>query len=69
MNSAAPESVKTNWPWPPSLDALVAAPENHTLLMENDKVRVVETRIGPGRRSRCIPIAGHACCLYYRGAI
>jgi hypothetical protein len=36
------------WPWPASLDALSAAPRHHTLLLENDRVRVVETRIPPG---------------------
>ena len=36
------------WPWPASLDALSAAPRHHTLLLENDRVRVVETRIAPG---------------------
>jgi 3-hydroxyisobutyrate dehydrogenase-like beta-hydroxyacid dehydrogenase len=36
------------WPWPDSLDALVAAPEHHLLLFENADVRVLETRIAPG---------------------
>jgi hypothetical protein len=36
------------WPWPASLDALSAAPRHHTLLLENDRVRVLETRILPG---------------------
>jgi len=36
------------WQWPDSLDALVAAAGFHTLLLENDDVRVLETRIGPG---------------------
>src|ERR1700741_3995299 len=36
------------WPWPASLDALSAAPRHHTLLLENDRVRVIETRIAPG---------------------
>jgi len=36
------------WPWPESLDALQAAPESHRLLLENDAVRVLETRIAPG---------------------
>ena len=31
-----------------SLDALVAAPGNHSLLFENERVRVVQTRILPG---------------------
>jgi hypothetical protein len=36
------------WPWSASLDALSAAPGHHTLLLENDRVRVLETRIPPG---------------------
>jgi hypothetical protein len=36
------------WEWPDSLDALVAAAGFHRLLFENDDVRVLETRIGPG---------------------
>ena len=37
--------------WPESLDALVAAPAHHTLLFENDAVRVLDTRIPPGDRT------------------
>jgi hypothetical protein len=33
---------------PDSLDALSAAPDTHTLLFENDSVRVITTRIAPG---------------------
>jgi hypothetical protein len=36
------------WPHPDSLDALVAAPKHHTLLLENEQVRVLDTRIEPG---------------------
>lgn len=36
------------WPWPAELDALCAAPRHHTLLLENDQVRVLEARIAPG---------------------
>jgi hypothetical protein len=43
-SSSAPES----WPWPDSLDALVAAPAHHELLLENERVRVLYTRIPPG---------------------
>lgn len=35
----------------PDLDALVAAPGHHTLLLETDRVRVLDTRIGPGERT------------------
>jgi hypothetical protein len=34
-----------NWDWPDELDALAAAPENHYVLLENDEVRVIETRV------------------------
>jgi quercetin dioxygenase-like cupin family protein len=36
------------WPWPDALDALIAALEHHTLLLENERVRVLETHIPPG---------------------
>lgn len=38
--------------WPIHLDALVAASEHHRLLLENDAVRVLETRIEPGETVR-----------------
>ncbi|MGH9498974.1 MAG: hypothetical protein ACRD3L_07500 [Terriglobales bacterium] len=38
----------SSWPWPDSLDALTAAPAHHTLLLENDRVRVIHTHIPPG---------------------
>jgi quercetin dioxygenase-like cupin family protein len=51
------ERVETeSWQWPDSLDALVAAPEFHTLLFENDDVRVLATRIGPGET---VPVHTH----------
>ena len=34
--------------WPEELDALVAAPQQHKLLMENEFVRVLDTLIPPG---------------------
>ena len=37
--------------YPPELDALVAAPQNHRLLMENEYVRVLETAIEPGAKT------------------
>jgi len=38
-------------------DALVATPEQHTLIFENDSVRILDTRIGAGDRTltRTIP--------------
>lgn len=50
-----------NAPWPPELDALVASPEYHRLAMENESVRVLETRIEPGEtvalHTHCWPAA------------
>ncbi|MGA8150493.1 MAG: hypothetical protein WB952_06050 [Terriglobales bacterium] len=39
---------QAEWPWPDSLDALVAAPNHHTLLLENHRVRVLDVHIPPG---------------------
>ena len=36
------------WEWPAELDAVIAAPKHHTLLFENERVRVLEVRIPPG---------------------
>ncbi len=37
--------------WPSELDALVAAPKHHRLLLENDRIRVLDTEIAPGERT------------------
>jgi hypothetical protein len=42
--------------WPDSLDAVVAAGDFHKLRFEDDEVRVLETRIGPGETT---PIHTH----------
>lgn len=34
--------------WPAELDAVIAAPENHKVLLENDHVRVLEVTLRPG---------------------
>jgi quercetin dioxygenase-like cupin family protein len=47
---------KEAWSWPDSLDALTAAARFHTLLFENDSVRVLATRIGPGET---VPLHTH----------
>jgi mannose-6-phosphate isomerase-like protein (cupin superfamily) len=48
--------TSNDWPWPDSLDALVAAPEYHKLLMEDDRVRVIHTRVPPGET---VPLHTH----------
>jgi hypothetical protein len=44
------------WPWPEALDALVAAADYHRLLFENEHVRVLDVRIGPGQ---IVPVHTH----------
>jgi predicted metal-dependent enzyme (double-stranded beta helix superfamily) len=39
-----------SWPWPDSMDAVGATPTSHRILLENDRVRVLEVTIEPGRR-------------------
>jgi quercetin dioxygenase-like cupin family protein len=42
--------------WPDALDALHAAPQYHTLLLENEWVRVLETHVPPGET---VPLHTH----------
>jgi hypothetical protein len=51
-----PETTKC--PWPAELDAVAAAPKNHKVLLENDRVRVLDVTVAPGERE-----AVHAHCL------
>jgi hypothetical protein len=44
------------WSWPDSLDAVVAAPRHHKLLLENERVRLLEVRIPPGET---VPVHTH----------
>ena len=43
-------TMQQPWPWPRTMDALVAAPASHRILMENSQVRVLEVVIEPGSR-------------------
>jgi hypothetical protein len=38
------------WPWPQELDALLAAPASHHVLLETSQVRVLDVVIEPGAR-------------------
>jgi quercetin dioxygenase-like cupin family protein len=38
------------WPWPKTMDALIAAPGSHRVILENDRVRVLEVVIEPRGR-------------------
>jgi hypothetical protein len=46
----------STWPWPDSLDAVIAAPAHHLVLLENAQVRVLDTRIAPGE---VVPLHTH----------
>ena len=56
------EDSTAGWPWPDSLDALTAAPRHHTLMLENERVRVLDTRISPGDRT---PVHTHRWSSVY----
>ena len=43
-------------PWPESLDAPAAAPENHRILFENERVRVLDVVVPVGSRE---PVHAH----------
>lgn len=49
MNNTA-EGTGPGHPLHP-LDAMSAAPDHHEVLFENDRVRVLDTRLGPGERT------------------
>jgi hypothetical protein len=58
---AVPE--RAPWPWPDSLDAMTAAPQYHRLMFENDRVRVLDTRIPVGD---IVPVHTHRWpAIYY----
>ena len=46
-NSEIATSLET-WPWPDSLDAVAAAPKHHSVLLEDERVRVLRTTIPAG---------------------
>ncbi len=47
--ATAQSSSADRW-WRPELDATVAAPQHHKVLLENDEVRVLEVTVAPGER-------------------
>jgi quercetin dioxygenase-like cupin family protein len=55
--------VTEPWPWPDSLDALIAAPEHHKLVLDNERVRVLDTHIPAGD---IVPVHTHRWpAVYY----
>lgn len=48
VDNSGVSKVSESWPWSVSLDALVAAPKHHALLLEDHRVRVLQTTIPAG---------------------
>ncbi|MDB6127094.1 MAG: hypothetical protein JWM35_990 [Verrucomicrobia bacterium] len=44
------------WPWPDAMDAVQAAPRHHQLVLENEFVRVLDTRVA---RGETVPVHTH----------
>lgn len=55
--------MSLTWAWPDSLDAVIAAPKHHTLIFENEQVRVLDTYIPAGDT---VPVHTHRWpAVYY----
>ncbi len=63
MNQDETDRSAPEQEWPDSLDAMVAAPDHHEVLLENERVRVLDSRIRPGET---VPVHTHrwASVLY-----
>jgi hypothetical protein len=46
----ATNDATVSWPWPDSMDAVSAAPKNHKVLYEDEKVRILEVTVEPGEK-------------------
>jgi hypothetical protein len=63
------------WPWPESMDSLLAAPTSHRVLLDNNQMRVLEAVIEPGTREpehahqapSVMIVDGPAPIRYYQG--
>jgi hypothetical protein len=47
---ATEKDASAAWPWPDSMDAVNAAPKNHKVLYEDDKIRILEVTVEPGEK-------------------
>jgi hypothetical protein len=55
--------MSDSWPWPDELDAVTAAPKHHRVIFENERVRMLDTRIPPGD---IVPVHTHRWpAVYY----
>jgi len=63
MAAPAEPTTKAAWPWPDSLDAMIAAPDHHRLVFENEHMRVIDTVIPAGHT---VPVHTHRWpAVYY----
>jgi quercetin dioxygenase-like cupin family protein len=56
MNQHDTEKSAPEQEWPDALDAMVAAPDHHEVVLENERVRVLDSRIKPGET---VPVHTH----------
>lgn len=63
MAADAAAGAKGACAWPKSVDAIVAAPGNHRVLLENDQVRVLDVVVAPHTKepvhAHCAPSVLH----------
>jgi hypothetical protein len=61
------QPIIDHWPWPDALDAVAAAPAFHTVLFEDERVRVLDGVVQPGQT---VPVHTHrwAGVLYVLGS-
>jgi quercetin dioxygenase-like cupin family protein len=66
MNQDETDKSAREQDWPDALDAMVTAPDQHEMLFENERVRVLDSRIKPGET---VPVHTHrwASVLYVLG--
>lgn len=48
--AAVPAAEEPSWPWGPEHDAVAAAPDSHLVMLENERVRVLDVVIRPGEK-------------------
>jgi hypothetical protein len=46
----ATNGATVSWPWPDSMDAVSAAPKNHKVLYEDERVRILEVTVELGEK-------------------
>lgn len=55
--------------WTPELDAVIASPKNHKVILENDKVRVLEITLLPNETENLHHISGQVSYIFLKAMI